>query len=64
MSKCQLCNGNGYCKDSIFNDDDGKCQLWYGTCEVNYTCDKCDVKDTCEFVFDSYNTNGDCIAER
>lgn len=29
-----------------------------------YTCDECGVKPTCVFVFDPYNTNGDCLAEK
>ena len=26
------------------------------------TCDTCPDNDTCEFAFDAYNTDGDCIA--
>lgn len=26
------------------------------------TCDYCEDSDTCEFAFDPYNTNGDCLA--
>lgn len=26
------------------------------------TCDTCQDNDTCEFAFDAYNTDGDCIA--
>lgn len=28
----------------------------------NYTCDDCTDADQCEFAYDSYNTNGDCLA--
>jgi len=28
----------------------------------NYTCDDCEDRNTCEFAYDSYNTNGDCLA--
>lgn len=27
-----------------------------------FTCDDCDVKERCQFVFDLYNTDGDCLA--
>ena len=29
-----------------------------------YTCDACGARFTCAFVFDGYNTNGDCLAEK
>ena len=29
-----------------------------------FTCDACDARFTCAFVFDGYNTNGDCLAEK
>jgi hypothetical protein len=29
-----------------------------------FTCDECPFKTTCEYVFDPYNTNGDCLAEK
>jgi|APSaa5957512622_1039677.scaffolds.fasta_scaffold234927_2 hypothetical protein len=37
--------------------------------DVEYTCDKCPYfrKDTihnCEWAYDLYNTNGDCLAEK
>lgn len=41
------------------------------TCPGNFhprkedtTCWDCTSKDTCEFAFDAYNTNGDCLAEK
>jgi hypothetical protein len=29
-----------------------------------FTCDECGVAPTCTLVFDWYNTNGDCLAEK
>lgn len=32
---------------------------------INYktiTCDNCDSKTECEYAYDSYNTDGDCLA--
>lgn len=29
-----------------------------------FTCDTCPSNDTCEWAFDGYNTNGDCLAEK
>ena len=29
-----------------------------------FTCDNCRQRNKCEFVFDTYNTNGDCLAEK
>ena len=29
-----------------------------------YTCQECASRVRCDFVFDSYNTHGDCIAEK
>lgn len=29
-----------------------------------YTCDDCQQVDKCEFAFDLYNTDGDCLAEK
>jgi hypothetical protein len=28
------------------------------------TCSNCGAKNSCEYSFDGYNTNGDCIAEK
>jgi hypothetical protein len=28
------------------------------------TCWTCPAKDTCEFAFDGYNTNGDCLENK
>ena len=30
----------------------------------SFTCDDCPVKLTCDYAFDAYNTNGDCLAEK
>lgn len=29
-----------------------------------FTCDECGARYTCIFVFDPYNTNDDCLAEK
>lgn len=29
-----------------------------------FTCDGCSLAPTCGFVFDPYNTNGDCLLEK
>lgn len=29
-----------------------------------FTCDNCVACKTCEFAFDAYNTDGDCLAEK
>lgn len=31
---------------------------------VVFTCDGCSAAHDCEFVFDPYNTDGDCLAEK
>lgn len=28
------------------------------------TCDKCPSRRECEYVYDPYNTDGDCLAEK
>lgn len=34
-----------------------------GTIE-KFTCDDCGARFTCKLVFDAYNTDGDCLAEK
>lgn len=29
-----------------------------------FTCDACGFRHRCELVFDPYNTDGDCLAEK
>jgi len=29
-----------------------------------FTCDECQARHTCEWAFDAYNTDGDCLAEK
>ena len=29
-----------------------------------YTCYDCSAKDECEFAYDEYNTDGDCLADK
>lgn len=30
--------------------------------EITVTCEQCGDNDVCEYAFDHYNTNGDCLA--
>lgn len=32
--------------------------------DAAFTCDACPVRYDCIFVFDAYNTGGDCLAEK
>lgn len=32
--------------------------------ELKFTCDDCPAAKTCDFSFDAYNTDGDCLAEK
>ncbi len=32
--------------------------------DIVFTCDECGARWTCEYVFDSYNTHNDCLAEK
>jgi hypothetical protein len=32
--------------------------------DVAFTCDDCGAAATCEYAFDLYNTDGDCLAEK
>lgn len=32
--------------------------------DTEVTCQNCPINDTCEFAFDPYNTDGDCLAEK
>jgi hypothetical protein len=31
---------------------------------TEFSCDRCAAVKTCEFAFDPYNTDGDCLAEK
>lgn len=31
---------------------------------TEFTCDDCPANRTCDWSFDSYNTDGDCLAEK
>lgn len=35
-----------------------------GEPDGGFTCDKCTFRNSCELVFDWYNTDGDCLAEK
>lgn len=34
------------------------------TADVKFTCDQCVEFEECPFVFDPYNTNGACLAQK
>jgi hypothetical protein len=36
----------------------------YGLGDMPFTCDQCPARNTCDFAFDLYNTDGDCLAEK
>ena len=38
--------------------------LGYTIAPEEYTCFLCEDKETCEFRYDEYNTDGDCLAEK
>ncbi len=31
---------------------------------ADFTCDRCAAANECDYAFDPYNTNGDCLAEK
>ena len=35
---------------------------WIG--DGGFTCDGCDLAKRCDFAFDPYNTNGDCLLSK
>jgi len=43
--------------------DRGMERLLKETCP-NYTCRSCGLADSCEYAFEYYNTDGDCLAEK
>ena len=32
--------------------------------DVVFTCDKCDRKNRCEYVYDEYNVDGGCLEDK
>lgn len=36
----------------------------YSVTVDDFTCTTCDEKETCEFSYDPYNTDGDCLANK
>lgn len=36
----------------------------YGVAKEDTTCWGCAIKDKCQFAFDPYNTDGDCLADK
>lgn len=57
--------------DIIARDDAELAQLRQDCCdaegwdadEIEFTCDGCSEAPVCEFAFDPYNADGDCLAE-
>jgi hypothetical protein len=39
-------------------------QEWAGPELPDITCDHCSVAHRCQWAFDPYNTNGDCLDEK
>lgn len=37
---------------------------YFGDKIVKFTCDDCESRYTCCYVFDLYNTDGDCLANK
>jgi hypothetical protein len=38
--------------------------FWEKLKPEDYTCCECSRRYDCEFAFDDYNTNGDCLREK
>jgi len=36
----------------------------FGYSITEFTCDECKSRFTCHYVFDAYNTDGDCLANK
>lgn len=36
----------------------------FGPAPAEFTCDECSHAASCALAFDSYNTNGDCLADK
>ena len=36
----------------------------YGHNITEFTCDECESRFTCTYVFDPYNTDGDCLLNK
>ena len=37
---------------------------WELSKREDFTCSRCDRDESCEYAWDLYNTNGDCLAEK
>ena len=65
IDKCQFCGGSG--AEAYGDYETQVCYYCGGTGEhreEHYTRNECSIKDTCQFAFDLYSTNGDCLAEK
>lgn len=49
---------------SLFANLQTEKDIPYEPKDEELTCFKCSLKDKCEYAFDPYNTNGDCLAEK
>jgi len=60
--KCPILDGGnfpcGNC-DNERKECDKFCQYYV---EIKYTCFNCTDKETCEYAFDDFCTDGDCLA--
>lgn len=36
----------------------------YGYTDIVFTCSTCVYAPTCEYAYDGYNTNGDCLQDK
>ena len=65
LVKCPFCNGTG-----AIHIDGGlsrPCEHCEGNGDMlakEFTCYECLDNGICQFAFDCYNTNGDCIAAK
>jgi hypothetical protein len=41
-----------------------KQQAPHTNARTKFTCDECPSAPTCDYVFDAYNTGGDCLAAK
>ena len=56
-------------KDFTYEDRINELTLEYGAIEIEnvlqeYTCYNCRNRIICEFAFDEYNLDGDCLAQK
>ena len=52
----------GRIADTVFGASDEELAAAYGVAKEDTTCFTCPDKETCEWAWDPYNTDGDCLA--